>query len=89
MVIPSIPHKFGPWPPEPAGPARAGIQMQKQKENIGIEALKTKTIRTALKFLKKQENSTLESTKYLQNQIWAKLTPLATGDLAFSQVAKY
>ena len=60
MTIPSIFHKFSPWGPEPAGPARATVQMQKQKQNIEIEALKTKTIRTALKFLKKQKKSTLE-----------------------------
>ena len=41
MVIPSIFHKFGPWHPEPAERA---FKMQKQKENIGIEALKTKPL---------------------------------------------
>ena len=60
MTIPSIFHKFSLWGPEPAGPARATVQMQKRKQNIEIEALKTKTIRTALKFLKKQKKSTLE-----------------------------
>ena len=51
----------------PAGPARAlasNRKSEKRKENIWIEALKTKLIRTALKFLKKQKNSTPESPKY-------------------------
>ena len=45
----------------PSGPARAlasNRKSEKRKENIWIEALKTKLIRTALKFLKKQKNST-------------------------------
>ena len=53
----------------PSGPARAlasNRKSEKRKENIWIEALKTKPIRTALKFLKKQKNSTSESPKYLQ-----------------------
>ena len=37
------------------------------KENIWIQALKTKTIRTALKFLKTQKSSTSESPKYWQS----------------------
>ena len=51
----------------PSGPARAlasNRKSEKRKENIWIEALKTKLIRTALKFLKKQKNSTPESPKY-------------------------
>ena len=50
----------------PAGPARAltgDTKSKKRKENIWIEALKTNLIRTALKFLKKQKNSTPESPK--------------------------
>ena len=43
-MIPSIFHKFGPWPPGWPGPARAALQMQKQRGNIEIEALETKTI---------------------------------------------
>ena len=55
----------------PSGPARAlasNRKSEKRKENIWIEALKTKLIRTALKFLKKQENSTPESPNYSQFQ---------------------
>ena len=51
----------------PSGPARAlasNRKSEKRKENIWIEALKTKLIRTALKFLKKQKDSTPESPKY-------------------------
>ena len=43
------------------GPARATVEIrkcEKRKENIWIQALKTKPIRTALKFLKKQKDST-------------------------------
>ena len=40
---------------------------EKRKENIWIQALKTKPIRTALKFLKKQKDSTSESPKYSQS----------------------
>ena len=53
----------------PSGPARAlasNRKSEKRKENIWIEALKTKPIRTALKILKKQKNGTPESPKYLQ-----------------------
>ena len=58
----------------PAGPARAlagNRKSKKRKENIWIQALKTKTIRTALKFLKTHKNSTPESPKYLQ--LWFSL----------------
>ena len=58
------------------GPARATAEIRtrkskKRKENIWIQALKTKTIRTALKFLKTHKNSTPESPKYLQ--LWFSL----------------
>ena len=49
---------YGPRSTGPAGPGLApfGITKSKErKENIWIEALKTKPIRTALKFLKKQK----------------------------------
>ena len=52
------------------GPAQApggDRKSEKRKENIWIKALKTKPIRTALKFLKKQKDSTSESPKYLQS----------------------
>ena len=58
----------------PAGPARAlagNRKSKKRKENIWIQALKTKTIRTALKFLKTHKNNTPESPKYLQ--LWFSL----------------
>ena len=54
----------------PLGPARAIVEIrkcEKRKENIWIQALKTKPIRTALKFLKKQKDSTSESPKYSQS----------------------
>ena len=54
----------------PLGPARATVEIRKleeRKENIWIQALKTKPIRTALKFLKKQKDSTSESPKYSQS----------------------
>ena len=57
----------------PAGPARAlagNRKSKKRKENIWIQALKTKTIRTALKFLKTQKSSTPESPKYWQSYIF-------------------
>jgi hypothetical protein len=57
----------------PAGTARAlagNRKSKKRKENIWIQALKTKTIRTALKFLKTQKSSTLESPKYWQSYIF-------------------
>ena len=49
---------YGPRSTGPAGPGRApfGITKSKErKENIWIEALKTKLIRTALKFLKNRK----------------------------------
>jgi hypothetical protein len=58
---------YGPRSTGPAGPGWAPfgiIKSKERKENIWIEALKTKPIRTALKFLKKQKNSTPESPKY-------------------------
>ena len=54
----------------PLGPARRAIveirKCEKRKENIWIQALKTKPIRTALKFLEKKD-STSESPKYSQS----------------------
>ena len=72
----------------PAGPARAlagNRKSKKRKENIWIQALKTKTIRTALKFLKTHKNSTPESPKYLQ--LWFSLVQTFgdSGDHAFNQ----
>jgi hypothetical protein len=52
------------------GPAQApggDRKSEKRKENIRIQALKTKTIGTALKFLKKQKDSTPESTKHSES----------------------
>ena len=54
----------------PAGARRATVEIrksEKRKENIWIQALKTKPIRTALKFLKKQKDSTSESPKCSQS----------------------
>ena len=50
----------------PAGALASDTKSKRRKEDIWIEALKTKPIRTALKFLKKQKNSASESPKYLQ-----------------------
>ena len=75
----------------PSGPARAlacNRKSEERKENIWIQALKTKAIRTALKILKKQEKvhvnrQSIREVHFLQKL--AKTTPLGRGDLAFSR----
>ena len=63
---------YGPRNTSPLGPAQAVVgvrKSKKRKENVWVEALKTNAIRTALKLLKKQKNSTPESPKYSRFRI--------------------
>ena len=65
-------------PARAGGPARATVEirkLEKRKENIWIQALKTKPIRTALKSLKKQKDSTSESTQRCQQRAERSLWP--------------
>ena len=63
----------------PAGPARAlagNRKSKKRKENIWIQALKTKTIRTALKFLRHRKiehpnHPSIRKVSFLHHGLWS------------------